>query len=185
MSNCPTYHLAWLQARFDRDERIKYLFFWGHQPSRDDRVGAECLSQWYERPFVVDGVTYPTAEHWMMAEKARLFADGDTLQAILAAKSPGEAKELGRQIRNFDQKTWEAERVGIVKAGNLHKFSQHEDLKAFLLASQARVLVEASPRDQIWGIGLSKDDPAAQNPYQWRGLNLLGFALMEVRDEMG
>ena len=180
----PKYSIDWLQSLFANNEPIKYLYFWGHQPSRDGRVGAECFSQWFERPFVVEVLTYPTAEHWMMVEKARLFGDDEILQAILAAPSPGEAKALGRQVRNFDQETWEAERVNIVKAGNLHKFGQHEDLKAFLLASHQRMLVEASPQDQIWGIGLSKDDPAAQNPYQWRGLNLLGFALMEVRDEM-
>lgn len=177
-----TYTLSWLQARFDQGERIKYLMFWGHRPTRDGQVDASCLSQWYERPFVVDGLTYPTAEHWMMAEKARLFGDEERLAAILAAKSPGEAKELGRQVRAFDQETWEAARVGIVEAGNRHKFGQHADLQAYLLGSQARVLVEASPRDHIWGIGLSQDDPRAENPYQWEGLNLLGFALMTVRD---
>ena len=119
----------------------------------------------------------------MMAEKARLF-DGSATDAILTASNPGEAKKLGRQIRNFDQAIWEAHRFEIVVRGNLAKFSQHGSLKQYLLGTGDRVLVEASPRDRIWGIGLSASDPAAPNPYDWKGLNLLGFALMAVREQL-
>lgn len=87
-------------------------------------------------------------------------------------------------MKNFQPERWESVRYDIVKKGNLYKFGQKADLKAYLLNTQNRVLVEASPVDPIWGIGLAKDDPAAAHPEQWKGLNLLGFALMEVRDEL-
>jgi ribA/ribD-fused uncharacterized protein len=178
------YHLNWLKALFDSGERIKYIFFWGHQPNRDDSTGQSYMSQWWEQEFVVEGIRYPSAEHWMMAGKARLFDDAETLELILKSTSPAEAKKLGRQVKNFDQTTWEAHRYNLVREGNFHKFSQNEDLKNYLLTTGDRVLVEASPRDRIWGIGLGKNNPDVENPHNWRGLNLLGFALMEVRDEL-
>lgn len=117
-----------------------------------------------------------------MAEKARLFQDDEMLEKILLAQSPAQAKKFGRQVRGFDQAAWEGKRLEIVVQGNLHKFNQHPDLKNFLLNTKQRVLVEASPRDTIWGIGLSAKNERAAVPAQWRGKNLLGFALMEVRD---
>lgn len=159
----------------------KYLFFWGHTPNPGAPVGKECLSQWYASPFEVDGESYATAEHWMMAEKARLFGNPAAAEAIRRTTHPGEAKKLGRAVTGFDQKVWEAKRFEIVVSGNVYKFSQHPDLREFLLGTGSRVLVEASPRDCIWGIGLSAQNERAQHPDTWRGLNLLGFALMEAR----
>jgi ribA/ribD-fused uncharacterized protein len=161
-------------------ERVKFLFFWGHHPG--ERVGKSCLSQWWPSPFAIDGLTFATAEHYMMWGKATLFDDHGTAERILAAGHPKQAKDLGRQVRNFDQAMWEAHRAGIVVTGNTHKFRQHDDLRAFLLGTGDRVLVEASPLDRIWGIGLREDDPRAEDPAQWRGLNLLGFALGDVRN---
>lgn len=120
----------------------------------------------------------------MMAEKARLFGDDEMLQRILEAPSPGAAKKLGGMVRGFEEERWKARRFAIVVAGNEHKFSQNQPLAAFLDTTGAKVLVEASPRDRIWGIGLAKDAPEAQDPLRWRGLNLLGFALMEVRGRL-
>ncbi|WP_460608889.1 NADAR family protein [Hymenobacter terrigena] len=167
-----------------QDARVKYLFFWGNQPSKDGTITKSCLSQWWLADFVVAGVTYRSTEHWMMAEKARLFGDDNALALILAAKSPAEAKKLGREIQNFEPETWEARKVEIVIAGNLHKFGQHPNLAKFLLSTNDRVLVEASPVDTIWGIGLAADSADAVDPSRWLGPNLLGFALMEVRDEL-
>ena len=116
-----------------------------------------------------------------MYHKALLFEDNEIAQKIILSKSPGEAKDLGRQVRGFNQNTWEKKRFDIVVQGNILKFSQNENLKNFLLNTQNRVLVEASPVDEIWGIGLTKDSEKAKNPHTWRGLNLLGFALMETR----
>ena len=162
-------------------ERVKFLFFWGHQPDQQG-VGKGCLSQWWPSPFEVDGVTFATAEHYMMWGKAMLFDDRKTAERVLAATHPKQAKDLGRQVRNFDQATWEAHRYAIVVTGNTHKFGQHAGPRAFLLGTGTRVLVEASPLDRVWGIGLTGDDPRAEDPTRWRGLNLLGFALCDVRD---
>jgi conserved hypothetical protein, ribA/ribD-fused len=180
----PAERLAALIAAESAHEPIDTLAFWGHRPNRDGSVGAGCLSQWWPSPFTVDGDRYPTAEHWMMAGKARLFGDEAALAAIMAAPSPGAAKALGRQVRGFDEARWAEARYDIVVRGNLAKFSQHDDLRDFLLRTGRRVLVEASPYDRIWGVGLGRDHPNVGTPSRWRGRNLLGFALMEVRERL-
>jgi len=164
----------------DQGNRAKFVFFWGHQKP-EDNVSKSCLSQWYDAAFEAGGIYYPTAEHYMMAEKARLFGDQDAEQKILKARHPGEAKSLGRNVMDFDQGLWNERRYAIVIAANSLKFSQNADLQTFLLNTGSRVLVEASPIDPIWGIGMTADDPAVEDPRQWKGLNLLGFALMDVR----
>lgn len=161
--------------------KVKYLFFWGHQSLNKESIGKQCLSQWYMASFEINNIRYPSAEHYMMAEKARLFNDQKLAQQILNAKHPGEAKALGRQIFKFDETLWEQHRFDIVVKGNIGKFQQNIRLKEFLLYTGDRILVEASPRDKIWGIGLTEKNPAASHPKDWPGLNLLGFALMKVR----
>ncbi|GAA4049854.1 NADAR family protein [Hymenobacter glaciei] len=179
------YSTEWLLDQLAQDTpRVKYLFFWGNQPSKDGTVTKSCLSQWWVASFVVAGITYRSTEHWMMAEKARLFNDNETLAKILSAKSPAEAKKLGREIQHFEPEIWEAHKVEIVIAGNLHKFEQHKNLTDFLLSTNERILVEASPVDNIWGIGLAADSADAAAPTHWQGPNLLGFALMAVRDQL-
>jgi ribA/ribD-fused uncharacterized protein len=164
-----------------RGDRPKYLFFWGHTPPVDGSVSKACFSQWFPSPFIVNGVRYPTAEHFMMAAKARLFGDRENEELVLKASHPKQAKELGRKVRGFDEATWIRERYRLVVEGNRAKFSQNPELKEFLSGTGKRLLVEASPYDRIWGIGLAADHPEAENPAAWKGLNLLGFALMEVR----
>jgi ribA/ribD-fused uncharacterized protein len=176
------YNLPWLLDQYTNNETLKFLFFWGHTPSHGETVGPWCLSQWFERPFLADGITFQTAEHYMMAKKALLFCDDELQSRIIAAKKPGEAKALGREINNFDESFWNAHKFDIVVEGNRQKFSQHEDLKAYLVGTGDRILVEASPVDRIWGIGLGADHPDAYRVDRWQGENLLGFALMEVRD---
>ena len=163
-------------------QRPRFLYFWGHTPRSPDQVDASCFSQWFDDAFRVDGVVYATAEHFMMAEKARFFGDEIRRQQILASSTPGQAKALGRMVSGFEQQPWDQACWHIVVQGNLAKFSQSPEMKAFLLATRGRVLVEASPHDRIWGIGLHRDDPRSADPQQWLGDNLLGFALMEVRD---
>lgn len=163
-------------------DRPKYLCFWGHRPTASGAIGTGCLSQWWPSPFTVDGVEYATAEHYMMAEKARLFGDQEIAARVVAAPHPKAAKDLGRQVAGFDENTWTAHRYGIVVRGSAAKFGGHADLREYLLGTRNRVLVEASPLDRVWGIGLAADDPRAQRPSEWKGLNLLGFALMEARD---
>jgi ribA/ribD-fused uncharacterized protein len=160
---------------------VKWLFFWGHTPPADGGIGRHVLSQWWPATFEVDGVAYRSAEHWMMAEKARLFADPVAERAAIDAGHPAEAKNAGRLVRGFDEATWAARRVDIVVRGNVAKFGQHDELRSFLLGTGERVLVEASPRDRIWGIGMGEAHEHARNPAGWRGANLLGFALMRAR----
>ncbi|MDN0199760.1 NADAR family protein [Streptomyces sp. S.PNR 29] len=161
--------------------RVEYLHFWGHRPRPDGRIGASCLSQWWPSPFTVDGVEYATAEHWMMAGKARRFGDAEAEERAVSAPSPALAKRAGRLVRGFEEPLWERERFRIVVEGSVHKFAAHAELREFLLNTGERVLVEASPVDRVWGIGLAADDEAAADPERWRGPNLLGFALMEAR----
>ncbi len=167
-----------------RGDQLRYLCFWGHRPQRDGSVGQGCLSQWWPAPFTVDGVAYATAEHWMMAGKARLFGDDGMVERILAAPDPKTVKALGRKISGFDDQAWQEHRYPLVVAGSIAKFDQDPELCAFLLGTEGQVLVEASPVDKIWGIGLAASDPGARQPSRWRGLNLLGFALMDARDHL-
>ncbi|MEV6279570.1 NADAR family protein [Nocardia sp. NPDC051832] len=173
-----------LAAFLQRGGTVKYLKFWGHQPQRDGSVGPGALSQWWPAEFTVGGAVFRSAEHYMMWGKAMLFGDTEVAERVLAAKHPKQAKDLGRQVSGFDETTWNAERFGIVVAGSTAKFGQHPDLRDYLLRTGERVLVEASPVDRIWGIGLAADDPRAEDPSRWRGLNLLGFALMAARAEL-
>lgn len=179
-----TYDRSWLEAAVRAKSRPSFLFFWGHQPSKDGSITTSCLSQWWPAPFTVDRLTYATAEHWMMAGKARLFGDDEAVRRVLAAASPKQAKQVGREGRGFDGASWDAEKFRLVSEGSFQKFRQNGPLGEFLLATKDAVLVEASPVDRIWGIGLAAGDERAANPLTWRGDNLLGFALMEARDRL-
>lgn len=162
---------------------VKYLHFWGHTP-KSESADKSCLSQWFPASFVIDSDTYLTAEHYMMAQKARLFNDAAMLEAVLGCEHPAEAKKFGRQVKSFEANTWNAHCFDYVVAGNVAKFGQNAALKAFLLNTKDRVLVEASPRDRIWGIGMGASNDNACNPAKWRGKNLLGFALMVAREQL-
>ena len=175
-----TYSKEWLIAH--QTEKTEFILFWGHQPSKDGSISKTCFSQWWQAPFTVENAVYLTAEHWMMAEKARLFKDETIEKAVLSTEKPAAVKALGRKIKDFDPSVWDAHKREIVVKGNVHKFEQNLELKAFLLATGNKIIVEASPVDAIWGIGLSPENPKALNPATWQGENLLGFALMEVRD---
>lgn len=165
------------------DEQKEYLFFWGHH-AKEGKISKACLSQWYPCNFTVDGVPYNSAEQYMMAEKARLMGDSSTLELILSCTDPNEIKALGKIVKNFDEGIWFKHRSKIVAKGNYYKFLCNTELKEFLICTGEKILVEASPYDTIWGIGMKEDDPNATNPYRWKGENLLGFALMEVREKL-
>lgn len=164
--------------------KIKYHFFWGHTPKNPDTVDASCLSNWYPSNFELNGDTYLTNEHYMMAAKANLFGDQEILKKILSCQHPGEAKKLGREVSNFNEEVWLEKRFQIVVRGCFEKFNQNESLKNYLLKTGHKVLVEASPVDRIWGIGMGKNNPDAEKPSRWKGLNLLGFALMKARSQL-
>ncbi|MES2132149.1 MAG: NADAR family protein [Bacteroidota bacterium] len=178
------YSQDWLKKELTEKKEIDYLFFWGHQPSKDGSIIKTCMSQWWLANFEENGIVYKTAEHYMMAGKARLFNDMEIAEKIIGKTSPKDVKDLGRQIKNFDAAVWDEHKYNIVEQGNYLKFSQHENLKSFLLQTKSKVLVEASPVDPIWGIGLAEDNNDSKNPSMWKGENLLGFALMEVRDKL-
>lgn len=163
---------------FVRDD---FVFFWGHVDRKGD-VGKSCLSQWYMCSFMIEDVYYNCAEQYMMAEKARIFGDEDIWQQIMASYEPMTMKKLGRKVRNFNDYVWKKNCQEIVKRGNFAKFSQNPNLRKYLLDTEDKILVEASPKDTIWGIGLTEDDSEACNPRLWKGENLLGFTLMDVRD---
>lgn len=158
-----------------------FVFFWGHT-DRGEGLTKACLSQWFPCFFVVDGQYYNCTEQYMMAEKARIFSDEEIRQQILAEYSQLAMKKLGRKVRNYDDVTWKEKRFDVVVKGNIAKFSQNEKLQNFLLSTGDKILVEASPKDTVWGIGLDESSPETIQPSKWKGDNLLGFALMEVRD---
>ena len=157
-----------------------FVFFWGHT-DRKTGTGKNCLSQWYARPFIVDGLCYNCMEQFLMAEKAGLFGDEDVEAQIMKESNQMAIKKLGRQVQGYDDAVWAKVRQQISVRGNYEKFSQNEDLKEYLLSTGDKILVEASPKDIIWGIGLDEVSPDAPKPGNWRGQNILGFALMEVR----
>ena len=158
-----------------------FVFFWGHHEKKNSITKA-CLSQWYPSHFTVNGIHYTCAEQYMMAEKARIMGDEATRAKILKSDNPEEVKALGRQVENFDANKWNCEKINVVLKGNLHKFLANDNLREYLTGTGEKILVEASPYDCIWGIGLKADAPEVTTPKQWRGENLLGFALMKVRE---
>ena len=169
-----------LRTRIRDGQSFTYLPFYGHT-AEPGRITNAVYSQFCPVEFQIDCVRYRWAEQWMMAAKARLFGDQKALAAILEADEPLACKQIGRSVRNYDDGHWSAARFELVVAGNLAKFSQNQPLRDHLLGSGDAILVEAAPRDQIWGIGFGCDNPAVHDPLRWRGRNLLGFALVKVR----
>ena len=157
------------------DTRDGFTFFW-----RPDSP----FSQWFPCAFTVDGTAFGCAEQYMMYGKATLFHDAEVAAEILATPDPRTHKALGRKVRGFDDRRWRLAREEIVLTGNRAKFTQDPALHAALLATAGTTLVEASPFDRIWGIGMASSNPAATDPSKWRGLNLLGAVLTRLRDEL-
>lgn len=166
---------------FNNIPDLEYIFFWKPNPNTVDK---SCFGQWQPSDFCVDIDKYLCAEQYMMAEKARLFKDKEIEKQIMQTSNPKEMKALGKKVKNFDQTLWDKVKYSIVLNGNYYKFSQNKEMRDYLLSTGNKILVEASPLDTIWGIGIGEDNSKAQNPTTWRGKNLLGFALMEVRDEL-
>lgn len=173
-----------LLTRMAAGEVLEFVFFWGHRPLPDGAIGPSCCSQWFEAGFKIDNVHYATAEHYMMAEKARTFGDTKALAEVLAASSPEAVKKIGRRVQNFQADVWSERSIEVVLQGNIAKFGQNQQLGKWLQSTGSKVLVEASPEDAIWGIGLHRDDPRAQDPAVWPGKNWLGFAIMAARDHL-
>lgn len=147
------------------------VFFWKNS----------IFSQWFSSPFTVNNIEYCCAEQYMMAEKARLFNDDETLEKILNTKDPKKMKQLGRSVKNFDVDSWIDNSLDIVVNGNYYKFNQNPEMKKKLLETGDKIIAEASPYDSIWGIGMSENDPKILIISEW-GQNKLGVALMKVRE---
>jgi len=143
------------------------------------------FSQWYMCKFVVDGVEYNCAEQYMMASKARLMDNKKYEDLIMNAKHPREQKKLGRAIPDFDIKEWNIIAKDKVFIANYAKFTQNPELLTELMYTRGTTLVEASPYDKIWGIGMGGDDPRALDRNTWQGTNWLGEVLTHVRLHIG
>jgi ribA/ribD-fused uncharacterized protein len=182
---------------------VKYIAFWGH-----DHQNGE-FSQWFASPFtftinavhtnllksladilkahntgidldIISGKQFSTAEHFMMAGKAILF-DVSCLDNILIASTPKQVKFAGRKVKNFNQAVWDSVNTVWVAIGNYLKFTQHINLRALLKSTGTDILIEASPLDKIWGVGLPPSSALLKTPSKWQGENRLGDALMMVR----
>jgi ribA/ribD-fused uncharacterized protein len=179
----PEEMLADLLAKEARGESIPVLAFYGHT-AKADGPGTWVLSNWWPSPFEVEGVSYSDMEMFLMAEKARLFCDADALEDALSATDPSESKAAGRRVRGFDDNTWKAHRFEIALRGLRAKFTSTPELREYLLSSAPSLIVEAAPRDRVWGVWMGPGNPLVTQPSQWRGLNLLGLALTCVRDDL-
>lgn len=181
----PAYDRYQLIEESKTGKTIDYLFFWGHHPSKDGLPSPSVFSQWWISKFNSNvAFEYCCMEQYMMRLKAELFNDEEIADKILNTTDPKAIKALGRQVHNFDEKIWNRYKYSIVLNGNFDKFMQNKPLRDFLLSTQDQVIVEASPYDRVWGIGLKATDAKATQPQYWAGQNLLGFALMEVRSEI-
>lgn len=150
-----------------------YVFFWGGP-----------FSQWAKSPFTIDGITFNTCEQYMMYKKAMLFNDTVSAQAIMVNSNPREQKMLGRAVKNFDDAVWMQHAYNYVVDGNRAKFGQNADLRTELEATKGKLIVEASPYDKRWGIGMEEGDDGIEDSANWQGENLLGKAVTQVRIEM-
>jgi ribA/ribD-fused uncharacterized protein len=151
----------------------KFVFFWNG-----------IFSQWYASRFTIAGITYNCCEQYMMAQKALLFNDIKSYEAIMKTTSPREQKALGRKVKNFETDKWNEVCREFVYQGNLAKFTQNPILKQGLMATEDKEIVEASPYDTIWGIGMDVGHPDIEDKSKWQGTNWLGEAIMRVRETL-
>lgn len=182
-NNKPVYSTTSIIEERQEGEIRELISFW--RPRQlGNQVDKSCFSQWYMIDFYVGYMQYCCMEQYMMSKKAELFGDVNMMKMIMDTDKADEIQKYGRRVKNFDEEIWNRFKFPIVLTGNYYKFSQIPELRRFLLGTGNALLVEASPYDKVWGIGLKADDERALNPDTWKGKNLLGFALMEVRDEI-
>lgn len=170
------------QTTASRAPSTKIRFFW--KPEGKGKVGNHVMCQWFQASFEEFGIKYENAEQYMMANKAKLFGDTQAQRKIMAEKDPKVVKELGRSIKGFKSDLWDKYAQNIVRRGNFLKFNQNPELKEFLVSTGDDILAESSPFDTIWGIGMGDRDKKHKDPINWKGQNLLGYILMDVRDQL-
>ncbi|KAI6190734.1 NADAR domain-containing protein [Aphelenchoides bicaudatus] len=134
-------------------------------------------------PVEFTATTFYSSEQYFMYRKATQFNDAFSQQQLLKERDPKACKSIGRQVRNFDKDVWTSVSFGIMLQALRAKFSHNQNLKDYLLATGDGILVESAPRDRLWGIGMGENNPDVADPAKWKGRNLLGKALMQVRDE--
>lgn len=173
-----------LRARFETEPSSVAFVFFPDCGSATEPPTRSCLSQWGTAPFESEGRRFLSSEQALMHAKALLFGDAEMAARILAARTSWMARELGGRVRGFREDAWAERRHGLAVAANLPRFAQNPSLRDFLLSTEDAVLAESSPVDRVWGIGLDESDRHARDPRRWPGLNLLGFALMEVREAL-
>ena len=142
------------------------------------------LSNWYLSDFVINDITFTSMEQYMMYKKAILFGDEENASCIMSTTNVGKIKALGRSVSNYSESVWNGVRQVLIYKGLVEKFRQNESLLKELQKTGDAILAECAVQDKIWGIGLSMKDPAINNMDLWNGQNLLGYALMLVRDEL-
>lgn len=153
----------------------KFVFFYG---------SSDHFSNFYKTSFTYHGTTFHCSEQFLMYCKAKSFNDDEIARAIMAESSPAKIKALGRKVQNFDDQKWKEMRETVAYIGLLEKYRQNDALKKQILDTGSRTLAEASPRDKIWGIGMSSSDPSVENVTKWQGSNILGKVLMRVREQL-
>lgn len=148
-----------------------------------------CFSNFYRAPFKFEGKCFTWSEQYIMYKKAELFEDAEMMRAVMLATTPMAAKSCGRKVSGYVDSVWVERRVELSTAGIYEKFKQNRDIRDILLGTGDAILAECAPRDKIWGIGMGVSNPAVQHPGQWRGQNILGSILMDVRrrlrDDLG
>ena len=151
-----------------------------HNPDEENGY----LSNWYPSPFTLDGVAFSSMEQYMMYRKAVCFGDDKVAAQILVTEDVAEIKTLGRLVSGYDESLWNGVRQIVVYEGLLAKFSQNSESGEQLKKAGNTVLAECAVKDRIWGIGLSMRDPDRLDRAKWQGQNLLGYALMMVREKL-
>jgi ribA/ribD-fused uncharacterized protein len=142
------------------------------------------FSTGYDAPMQVDGMTFPTVEHYLQWSKAKQFGDAEAQSKILKTKSPKSVKTYGDKVAGFKEDEWAEKRDAFMATALKAKFMQHADLKAKLLATGDKPIGEANARDKYWGIGTGAATGIAKRPSKWPGKNRLGQLLMDLRREL-
>lgn len=176
------YSNAWLIQQIITGETPSYTCFLSDRCMQNADWDTNCFNENYYAPFKVEGIVYNTVQHWLMAQKAALFYDAVSMEKIIACKTAAHAKLLGSQIKQVDEDVWLANAYALVVKGNVHKFAQHGTLKQKLINTSHSIIVAITPNDCLWGNGMNYQPNQPFNPIKWKGANLLGYALMDVRD---